>query len=142
MILIPIKNLANAKLRLSAVLSPEERFALAQSMCEDVLQTLADWACRPAVAVVTSDSFARALAARFGFEVIADDENDGETSAISMATSLCGERGASNTLVIPADIPLIEIVDLQKIVDAAPPQGSLLVTDDGGNKIWRITYKG
>ena len=129
MILIPIKNLASAKQRLSSVLSPKERFALAQAMCEDVLQTLADWPNRPAVAVVTSDPFARALAARFGFDVIADEENGGETNAISMATAVCRERGAANTLVIPADIPLIEIADLQKIADAAPPQGSLLVTD-------------
>src|SRR5260370_1411884 len=81
MILVPVKNLVDAKQRLSPVLSPEQRFALAQAMCEDVLQALACWPTRPAVAVVTSDSFARDLAARFNFEVVADD-NSGETSAI------------------------------------------------------------
>jgi len=55
MILVPIKNLADAKQRLSSILSSEERFALAQAMCEDVLQALANWRDRPAVAVVTSD---------------------------------------------------------------------------------------
>ena len=59
MILVPVKNLADAKQRLSSILSPEERFALAQAMCEDVLQALASWQSRPAVTVVTSDSFAR-----------------------------------------------------------------------------------
>ena len=93
MILVPVKNLADAKQRLSSVLSPEERFALAQAMCEDVLQALARWQSRPPVAVVTSDSFARDLAARFNFEVVADD-NSGETSAIEMATAVCRERGA------------------------------------------------
>ena len=39
MILVPIKNLKDAKQRLSPVLTPQERFALAQAMCEDVLQT-------------------------------------------------------------------------------------------------------
>ena len=43
MILVPIKNLADAKQRLSSILSSEERFALAQAMCEDVLQALANW---------------------------------------------------------------------------------------------------
>ena len=73
MILVPVKNLVDAKQRLSPILSPEERFALAQAMCEDVLQALASWQSRPPVAVVTSDSFARDLAARFNFEVVADD---------------------------------------------------------------------
>ena len=96
MILVPVKNLVDAKQRLSPILSPEERFALAQAMCEDVLQALARWQSRPSVAVVTSDSFARDLAARFNFEVVADD-NSGETSAIEMATAVCKERGATST---------------------------------------------
>src|ERR1700685_4561686 len=108
MILVPVKNLSSAKHRLSPILNPEERFAIAQAMCEDVLQALNDWPNRPIVAVVTSDPFARDLAMRFNFEVIADEENGGETSAIAMATAVCCERGATSTLVIPADIPLIE----------------------------------
>jgi 2-phospho-L-lactate guanylyltransferase len=140
MILVPVKNLSSAKQRLSPVLNSEDRFALARAMCEDVLQALADWATRPAVAVVTSDPFVRDLATRFNFDVIADDENGGETSAIEMATAVCCERGARSTLVIPADIPLVESVDLQRIADAAPPQGSVLVTDAAGrgtNAAWR-----
>ena len=70
MILVPVKNLVDAKQRLSSILTPEERFALAQAMCEDVLQALASWQSRPSVAVVTSDSFARDLAARFNFEAV------------------------------------------------------------------------
>jgi 2-phospho-L-lactate guanylyltransferase len=139
MILVPVKNLADAKQRLSPILSPEERFVLAQAMCEDVLQALAHWQSRPAVAVVTSDAFARELAARFNFDVVADD-NSGETSAIEMATSVCRERGANSTLVIPADIPLIDGSELQKIVDSAPKGGAVLVPDAAGrgtNAAWR-----
>jgi 2-phospho-L-lactate guanylyltransferase len=132
MILVPIKNLAHAKQRLSAVLTPEERLALAQAMCEDVLQELARWQARPAVAVVTGDPFARDLAARFDFEVIADAVNPGETGAIEMATAECRRRGADRTLVVPADIPLIEASELQKITDSAPPGGAVLVPDAAG----------
>ena len=132
MILIPVKNLANAKQRLSPVLSPEERVELARAMCEDVLNTIGSWRGRPEVAVVTSDSFACILAERFGFEVIHDSENPGETGAIEMATSICVERGANHTLVIPADIPLVEAEELQKIADAAPPAGAILVPDAAG----------
>jgi 2-phospho-L-lactate guanylyltransferase len=120
-------------------LAPEERFALAQAMCEDVLQALAHWQSRPAVAVVTRDSYARDLAARFNFEIVVDD-NSGETSAIEMATAVCRERGAESTLVIPADVPLIESSELQRIVDSAPPRGAVLVPDAAGrgtNAAWR-----
>ena len=132
MILVPVKNLANAKQRLSSVLTPEERLALAHVMCEDVLQELARWRARPGVAVVTSDPFARDLAARFDFEMIADTVNPGETGAIEMATAECRRRGADRTLVVPADIPLIETSELQRIVDSAPPGGAVLVPDAAG----------
>lgn len=132
MILVPVKNLAHAKQRLSAVLTPEERLSLAQAMCEDVLQELARWRERPAVAVVTGDPFARDLAAHFDFEVIADAVNPGETGAIEMATAECRRRGADRTLVVPADIPLIEASELQKIADSAPPGGAVLVPDAAG----------
>ena len=140
MILVPVKDLSKAKQRLSALLSPEERLELAQAMCHDVLGTLANWKKRPTVAVVTNDSFARDLAIRFGFDVIEDSENAGETDAIEMATAVCSERGETSTLVVPADIPLIEIAELEKIREAAPAQGALLVPDAAGrgtNAAWR-----
>jgi 2-phospho-L-lactate/phosphoenolpyruvate guanylyltransferase len=140
MILVPVKDLSKAKQRLSGILNAEERFELARAMCRDVLETLANWKKRPAVAVVTGDAFARDLAVRFGFEVIADCENAGETDAIEMATAICCGRGESNTLVLPADIPLIESAELGKIREAAPAQGALLVPDAarrGTNAAWR-----
>ena len=132
MILVPIKNLANAKQRLSSVLNPQERQELARAMCADVLETLANWQQRPAVTVATSDPYAVDLAARLAFDIIADDANPGETGAIEMATAWCRDRGAEYTLVIPADIPLIEIFDLARIIDAAPTHGSVLVPDAAG----------
>lgn len=132
MILIPVKNLAQAKQRLSSVLSPDERLALAQAMCEDVLEEVARWRGRPPVAVVTGDPFARELAVRLQFEVIADAVNPGETGVIEMATAICRERGAPSTLVVPADIPLIESAELERIAESAPPGGAVLVPDAAG----------
>jgi 2-phospho-L-lactate guanylyltransferase len=131
MILVPIKMLVGAKQRLANILSSEERLALARAMCLDVLQTLANWRSRPPVALVTTDSFARDLAGRFDFEVIADN-NAGESSAIELATEECKARGFKSTLILPADIPLIEIAELEKIISAAPPAGTLLVPDAAG----------
>ncbi|MBI3476855.1 MAG: 2-phospho-L-lactate guanylyltransferase [Acidobacteria bacterium] len=132
MILVPVKNLSQAKQRLSSVLAPDARQELAQAMCADVLETLARWQQRPGVTVVTSDPFAADLATHLGFEIAADPVNPGETGAIEMATALCRERGVNHTLVIPADIPLIETHELNRIVGAAPPTGVVLVPDAAG----------
>ncbi len=132
MILVPVKNLANAKQRLSSVLGPQARRELAQAMCADVLETLAGWQRCPAVTVVTSDPFAEDLATRLGFAIVADVFNPGETGAIEMATERCRVQGVDHTLVIPADIPLIESCELDEIVGSAPRAGAVLVPDAAG----------
>ena len=127
MILVPVKNLSAAKQRLAAVLDQPARTELAQAMLQDVVATLAAWARRPACALVTSDPFAIELAKQYDFEIIPDPANPGETGAIEMATRLCIERGLDSTLVIPADIPLIQASELDQILEHAPDEGSLLV---------------
>jgi 2-phospho-L-lactate guanylyltransferase len=126
MILVPVKNLSHAKQRLASLLDQATRTELAQSMLLDVAQTLASWPDRPEVALVTSDGFAADLARRFDFEVIPDSANRGETDAIEMATRVCVSRGVEFTLVIPGDVPLIQVWELEKILQAAPEQGSVL----------------
>lgn len=131
-ILVPVKNTSLAKQRLAAVLDQPSRTALAQAMLHDVLAALQQWAARrektgPQVAVVTGDPYAVKLACEYGFEVIADPENPGETGAIEMATRIAVERGVESTLVIPADIPLIQAWELDEILTHAPSEGSVLV---------------
>lgn len=132
MILIPVKNLSQAKQRLAAVLDQPSRTELAQAMLHDVAAAIASWSGRPACAVVTSDNFAIETARRYDFEVIPDPANPGETGAIEMATRMCVERGVDFTLVIPADIPLIQASELEQIMAHAPLEGSLLVPAGDG----------
>ena len=126
MILIPVKNLSEAKQRLAAVLDQPARTELAHAMVHDVVATIAAWPHRPACALVTSDPFALELARQYDFEIIPDPANPGETGAIEMATALCVSRGSDSTLVIPADIPLIEARELEQILTQAPREGSVL----------------
>ena len=132
MILVPVKNLSAAKQRLAPVLDQPSRTVLAQAMLHDVLTALHGWKMRPKVAVVTSDAYATSLAAEYEFEIIPDPENPGETGAIEMATRWCVERGADSTLVIPADIPLIQAWELEEILKHAPAEGSVLVPAGDG----------
>jgi 2-phospho-L-lactate guanylyltransferase len=126
-ILVPIKNTSSAKQRLAAILDQPSRTKLAQAMLYDVLTTLHDWTNHPPVAIVTSDPYATELAQQYKFEIIPDPANPGETGAIEMATQICVERGADSTLVIPADIPLIQAWELEEILKHAPAEGTVLV---------------
>jgi 2-phospho-L-lactate/phosphoenolpyruvate guanylyltransferase len=131
-ILVPVKDTATAKQRLAAVLDQSLRTELARAMLHDVLTALHGWKNRPAVALVTGDQYATTLAVDYGFEVIPDPENPGETGAIEMATENCVARGVESTLVIPADIPLIEAWELDEIMRHAPAAGSVLVPASDG----------
>jgi 2-phospho-L-lactate guanylyltransferase len=131
-ILVPIKNTSTAKQRLSSLLDQPSRTKLAQAMLHDVFAALHEWSARQkenhsTVAIVTSDPFATDLAHDYKFHVIPDPANPGETGAIEMATQVCIERGADSTLVIPADIPLIQSWEIEEIFKRAPAEGSLLV---------------
>jgi len=126
-ILVPVKNLSGAKQRLAAVLDQPSRTKLAQAMLHDVLTALHGWTSRPQVAVVTGDPYAVTLATEYEFDIIADPDNPGETGAIEMATRVCVERGVDSTLIIPADIPLVQTWELEEIVKNAPTAGSVLV---------------
>ena len=132
MILVPIKETLLAKQRLASVLDQPARTQLAHAMLHDVLSTIREWKNRPGVGVVTGDPYAISLAEKFGFDVIADSENPGETGAIEMATRVCVERGEESTLVIPADIPLVEAWELDEIVKCAPREGTVLVPAGDG----------
>jgi 2-phospho-L-lactate guanylyltransferase len=126
MILVPVKNLTNAKQRLASALEQSARTELAHAMLEDVLDALAESAADD-VSLVTSDPFALELVDRYRFAVIADESNASETAAIEMATRVCESRGIETTLVIPADIPLIEAADIRVIYASAPASGSVFV---------------
>jgi 2-phospho-L-lactate/phosphoenolpyruvate guanylyltransferase len=125
-ILIPVKNLSAAKQRLAAVLDQTARTELAQAMLHDVVAAIAGWRRRPACALVTSDPFAMELARQYDFEIIPDPTNPGETGAIEIATRFCVVRGCDSTLVMPADIPLIQASELDQILAYAPAEGSVL----------------
>jgi 2-phospho-L-lactate/phosphoenolpyruvate guanylyltransferase len=136
-ILVPVKNLSNAKQRLAAILDQPSRTKLAQAMLADVSVALHEWkqlakSEHAHVAIVTSDPYAMKLAAEYGFETIPDPENPGETGAIEMATRICVERGVDFTLIIPADIPLIQAWELEEIMKHAPAEGSVLVPAGDG----------
>ena len=108
-LLIPVKNLGNAKQRLGDAFDQEHRSLLAEAMLRDVLTAAAGVAQRLDVYLVTGDARGKELAGDFGFRVIEDTRNESETAAIEMATAWCEASGYNTTVVIPGDVPLTTI---------------------------------
>jgi 2-phospho-L-lactate guanylyltransferase len=126
-LLIPVKDLSNAKQRLGAAFDQQRRTQLAEAMLRDVLTAAAGVRSRVEIALVTGDVRAKQMAAEFGFPVIEDTRNESETAAIEMATAWCEARGYDTTVVIPGDIPLIHSDELDRVLDAAPDEGMVIV---------------
>jgi 2-phospho-L-lactate guanylyltransferase len=125
--LIPVKSLTTAKQRLASVLDQSRRSRLAEAMLHDVMTAAAGLLGRIDVALVTGDAGARTLAADFGFLVIEDARNEGETAAIEMATAWCEQRQYDTTIVVPGDIPLITSDELRRVLEVAPAEGAVFV---------------
>ena len=126
-LLIPVKNLTNAKQRLGEALDQPQRSQLAEAMLRDVMTAAAGVTDRLDVFLVTGDAHAQAMAAEFNFGVIEDTRNESETAAIEMATAWCERRQYGTTVVVPGDIPLITSPELHRVLDAAPPEGAVFV---------------
>ena len=112
---VPVKALVNAKQRLTAVLSPPERAALARSMLRDVLRALTA-ARLDAVWVVTGDGEATVLARDFGCDVAVEPENRGHTAAVVRAQAAAIEAGARVFLTVPGDVPCVTPDEIEALV--------------------------
>ena len=66
--LVPLKDLVTAKTRLSGLLRPAERRALAQAMVEDVLTTLVEHRQIERVTLVSDDPGAGLLACKYDID--------------------------------------------------------------------------
>ena len=126
-LLIPVKSLATAKQRLAMALNPWQRSRLAEAMLRDVMAAASGVRNRLDVVLVTGDARAQHLARNLGFGVIEDTRNESETAAIEMATAWCEQRGYDTTVIVPSDIPLITSDELQRVLNAAPPEGAVFV---------------
>lgn len=130
---VPVKDIADAKARLAPALSPIERRRLFRAMLEDVLTALSRARGLAGVAIVTRDPEAQALAAGFGFRVIAEEANRGHRAAVAHASARLRLEGAGGLIQIPGDVPLVTAAEVEQVLAAhgPAPAVSLVPSDDG-----------
>ncbi len=123
---VPVKEFIGAKQRLAAMLTPEQRQALAAAMVEDVLAALAG-AKLAGIMVNTLDPLATQLARRYGARVITDDARDGHTGAVTAIARVLEAEGCAGMLAMPGDIPRVTTAEVDAILRAVSPAPSLTI---------------
>lgn len=132
--LVPVKGLAEAKGRLAAVLSAQERRRLTLAMLADVLTALLGAASIACVAVVSPDPAVLAEAARLGALGVQEPPGRrGMNAALAHGSSLLVREGAEALLVVPADLPALTVAAVEEAVRALPsPRGVVIVPSLAG----------
>jgi 2-phospho-L-lactate guanylyltransferase len=117
--LVPVKRLAQAKSRLRAVLSDEQRREFVLAMLDDVLRLALS---QPAIAlttVVSADEQVLDFARRLGAEPIHEPPGvRGLNAALSFAAGVLAGQGAGALLILPGDVPLATPADVQAVLAA------------------------
>jgi len=122
---VPVKEFAGAKQRLSPLLTPQQREALAVAMLEDVLSALAE-APLDGIMVNTLDPRATELARRYGARVVTDDARSGHTGAVTAMARILAAEG-HDMLTVPGDIPRVTAAEIAAVVEVRKPAPSLTI---------------
>lgn len=110
-ILVPVKEDTRAKMRMSPLLSAQERSLVAWAMLEDVIQALLPLAFP--VAVVTNSARAAARVEKLGWRVFWEEEQISESASVDAASKRLASEGVDSVLRLPADLPLVQPGDIE-----------------------------
>jgi 2-phospho-L-lactate guanylyltransferase len=120
-VVVPVKDLTDAKQRLSSLLSSEERRQLATIMLEDVLDAVSAVQKLAGALVVTIDPVATSLAGRYGARIVTDGARDGHTGAVTAAARLLVREGQAGMMTMPGDIPRLSAAEIAATLAAHRP---------------------
>jgi 2-phospho-L-lactate guanylyltransferase len=115
-LLLPIKDLRNAKQRLAGVLTPGERFGLAQAMLADTICAVRGVRQAEKIFVVTNYAPAMQAAQENGWELLREERQISESVSVDAASRQCEERGIAAVLRLPLDVPLVEARDIDELL--------------------------
>jgi len=141
-LLLPVKDLKNAKKRLMSVLSPEERFELAAAMLQDTIRAVQGVKCADKIFVVTNYEPAMRVAEENGWEILSEEHQISESDSVDAASRLCALRGVTGLLRIPLDVPLVQASDIDDLLAVECEEPALVIVPSrdgtGTNAILRM----
>jgi 2-phospho-L-lactate/phosphoenolpyruvate guanylyltransferase len=132
-LLLPIKDLRHAKQRLAPLLSPEERFGIAQAMLADTIRAVRGVRRADKIFVVTNYFPAMQAAEANGWELLREEQQISESVSVDAASQLCAERGVTSLLRLPLDVPLVQASDIDELLaeTCAAPAVGIVPSRDG-----------
>ena len=142
-IVIPFKNPANSKQRLSKILTGAQRYELAISLFEDTIDAVKSATNknedRFKIIVVTDSEYVDEIAKAHGADTFIEKVSEGETAAAYAAARRSIELGFLRQVVIPGDMAALDPKDVYELLNTNPPSPSVVlcpaVGDDGTNAI-------
>lgn len=132
--IIPVKPLRRGKSRLAGVLSEEERTLLNYTMLAGTLRTVKAVPEIKHVLVISRDTAALALARDFEARTVQEDGSSDLNVALKRATVIAQLYAARSVLVLPADLPLLDVDGLREMIDAASNPPSVIIAPDRHHK--------
>jgi len=132
-LLLPIKDLKNAKQRLAGVLTPQERFGLATAMLADTIRAVQGAQRAEKIFVVTNYQPAIQVAEENGWHILREDRQISESHSVDAASRICAERGITGLLRLPLDLPLVRSSDIDELlaVECSAPALVIVPSRDG-----------
>jgi len=132
-LLLPVKDLNNAKKRLMGVLTPEERFALARAMLADTIRAVRGVRCAEKVFVVTNYKPVMQLAEENRWESLREERQISESDSVDAASKICEQLSVTGLLRLPLDLPLIQSSDIDELltVECQVPALVIVPSRDG-----------
>lgn len=135
-VLVPLKDLVQAKTRLAGLLRPSERRSLAQAMLQDVLQVLTSHPQLGRITLVSDDPSSPLLAQHFGLAHIRESELGcrGLNAVVAAASARLLADSTEPLLVMHADLPLLGARDISAVLAAREDiRGLVLGCDRAGS---------
>ncbi len=133
---VPFKCFTRAKGRLRTRYSDQEVEQLGHAMLTDVLGALTRAGCLERVTVLTDDPAVAGVACQARAAVRLRTPDPGLNPAIEDATRELLDEGFEAVLVVLGDIPLLQTLEVETVVDAGEKQAVVLVpSSDGGTSL-------
>src|SRR4029077_9476661 len=132
-LLLPIKDLRQAKQRLAPLLNAEERFALAQAMLADTIRAVRGVRRAEKIFVVTNYIPAMQAAEANGWELLREERQISESVSVDAASRHRPGGGVPSLLRVPLDVPLVQASDIDALlaVECAAPAVVIVPSRDG-----------
>ncbi len=134
--LVPFKCFTRAKQRLRARFSDAQVEELTRAMLADVLAALRGVATLERVTVLTDDEAVAEVAAEAGVAFHLEKPDPGLNPVIDLATRRLEAEGFDASLVVLGDLPLLQPVDVEAVLEAGRRHPVVAVpADDGGTAL-------